>query len=130
MKHIKCIKVLFLLTVISLASCQDADDRVVITQPQLTPTAACPQPVNFSITNITQTTATLSWTNGGTETEWELAIMPAAAGAPTGPGIPATVNPYSLTGLSSGTTYQCYIKAVCSATESSSWSGPFTFTTI
>lgn len=128
MKHVKCIKVFFLFAVISLASCQDADDRVVITQPQLSPTVTCPQPINFSISNITQTTAALSWTTGGTETEWQLDVI-AGGNTPTGVGFPITTNPYSLTGLSSGTTYQCYIKATCSLTDSSIWSGPFTFTT-
>jgi hypothetical protein len=128
MKHFKCIKGLFLFALILVTSCQDADDRVVITQPQLTPTATCPQPTTVSITNITQTTATLSWVNGGSETQWEVGIVPPGSPPPS-VGMPITTNPYMITGLVSGTSYECYIKGICSSTDSSIWSGPFPFTT-
>ncbi|MBL6871624.1 MAG: T9SS type A sorting domain-containing protein, partial [Flavobacteriales bacterium] len=47
----------------------------------------------------------------------------------SGTTVGVTTNPYSLTGLSASTTYDYYIKAICAPGDSSSWTGPFTFTT-
>ena len=40
-----------------------------------------------------------------------------------------TSNPYTLTGLSSSTSYDWYVRDICGAGDSSTWTGPSTFTT-
>ena len=44
------------------------------------------------------------------------------------PAVSVTTNPYSLSGLSEGTAYDFWVQADCGA-DSSSYAGPFTFTT-
>ncbi|KGO85956.1 choice-of-anchor J domain-containing protein, partial [Flavobacterium suncheonense] len=84
------------------------------------------------------TTATLSWTPGLTETTWEVIIQAPGAGAPTAgsTGLSAASNPYvattnsALVPLTPATTYEYWVRAVCSASDNSIWIGPKTFTTL
>jgi hypothetical protein len=91
---------------------------------------SCPAPTALIVTNITGTSANLSWTPGGTETAWEYAYgvppfpVPSGAGTATGSSIENPISP-----LISHTTYQYYVRANCGVGDLSSWSGPYTFTT-
>ena len=87
----------------------------------------CTQPTALTATNITTTSADLSWGNPSGATAWEVALAPAPYGLPTGPGVPAA-NPYLATGLVPGVVYQYYVRASCNDGNFSIWSGPFTFT--
>lgn len=93
---------------------------------------ACPNPnlATLTATNITQTTASLSWTPGYTETQWEIVVHAPMSGVPTGSGTTVNTTPtYNATGLTVNTAYEYYIRAVCTS-ESSAWVGPFPFRTI
>ena len=79
---------------------------------------------NIQVTNITTTTADLSWTVGGDETEWD--VVYGLAGTITDPdnetpitvsGLPET----TLSGLYPSMGYDVYVRAVCSGSESSIW---------
>ena len=94
------------------------------------PIPACPNPMSITVANITSTSATLGWTNGGTETAWEYAVGVSPLAAPTGAGIATATNPVVLTGLQPGTTYHFYVRANCGSSSFSPWVGPFTFTTV
>ncbi|MEJ6792576.1 MAG: choice-of-anchor J domain-containing protein, partial [Lacinutrix sp.] len=48
--------------------------------------ATCPNPDNLTFISSTSTTANLSWTLGGTETAWEIAVQTQGTGLPTGAG--------------------------------------------
>lgn len=92
---------------------------------------ACPNPSHLAVANITSTTANLSWTAGYNETKWEVKVQPAGDGIPTGSGTVVNTTPaYNATGLTPDTSYEYYVRAVCNATDSSEWIGPFTFRTI
>lgn len=91
---------------------------------------SCVVPSALTVNGTTATDAILAWTAGGTETEWN--IEWGAAGFTQGTGTVisgVTTNPYTLPGLSPNTTYEYYIQAVCSPSSSSSYTGPFAFTT-
>lgn len=88
----------------------------------------CADPFDLAVADITTTTAKLSWTPGNDETQWEIVVKPTSAGEPTEAGIITSENPYTVTGLSSGTKYSFYIRAVCGDTNSI-WNGPVTFVT-
>ncbi|GAK91543.1 hypothetical protein JCM19297_1042 [Nonlabens ulvanivorans] len=95
------------------------------------PVPVCAAPSILTATNITSSGADLSWTAGGTETAWDIEIGIAGftpTGTPTDAGV---TNPYSVTTLSSATNpsrnYDYYVRAVCSATNTSNWTGPFFF---
>ena len=73
--------------------------------------------------------ATLSWTENGTATDWEVEVGPAGF-APTGTAThPNTTNPTILTGLTPSTSYEYYVRSVCSPSDQSIWKGPFAFST-
>ena len=102
------------------------DDIKVIEAP------TCPQPTNFTENNITASTVELSWTNGNTETNWEIEYGNAGFTQGTGTTIAVTTNPYTLTNLNPLTDYDVYIRAICGTNpgdDDSTWLGPITFTT-
>ncbi|HEX9980440.1 MAG TPA: fibronectin type III domain-containing protein, partial [Flavobacterium sp.] len=88
----------------------------------------CPKPVQVVATSITQTSASISWTEAGSATAWEIWVLPFGSPAPTSAGI-ATNNPYLVTGLTAGTAYTVYVRAICSATDVSNWSTVYNFAT-
>ncbi len=94
-------------------------------------TAACPScivPTDLAVANLTTTSAELSWTAGADETLWD--IEWGAIGFTQGSGTVVTgvTNPYVLSGLTSGTSYDFYVLADCGS-GLSTWAGPFSFMT-
>jgi gliding motility-associated-like protein len=92
----------------------------------------CNQPTALTAT-ANATSAVLNWTPVGTESAWDLYVVPATgATAPTATTTPTvegvTQHPYTYSPLASSTSYVYYVRAVCSDTDKSFWSGPFTFT--
>ena len=89
----------------------------------------CPAPTLLNVTNLTQTSADLGWTAGGTETAWNVQYGTAGFTPGTGTVVGVSTNPFSLTGLSDGVSYDFWVQAVCGS-DSSVYAGPFTFTTL
>lgn len=94
------------------------------------PAPTCLEPSALMASNITTTTADLSWTSGGSgETAWDVEIVVAgtvATGTATDAGV---TNPFMATALSSQTQYEYYVRAVCGMGDVSLWTGPFAFET-
>ncbi|WP_445722271.1 GEVED domain-containing protein [Flavobacterium sp.] len=91
---------------------------------------ACPSPTTLTVDNITDVTADLHWVEIGSTFDWEYVVQAPGTGVPTVNGTPADANdPYSIGGLTANTTYEVYVRSVCSFTEKSSWLGPVNFTT-
>ena len=89
----------------------------------------CLIPLNPTIENITDESADIYWIPNGSATLWNIEIGNAGfvpTGVPTYSGV---TNPYTVSGLSSGITYDFYIQSDC-GTYSSEWIGPYTFSTI
>ncbi|WP_298514719.1 fibronectin type III domain-containing protein [uncultured Kordia sp.] len=89
----------------------------------------CTSPNALTISNITDTTADLGWTENGTATIWDIEIVTAGTpptGTPTATGV---TNPYTATGLTENTEYDFYVRADCGVDGTSTWAGPFTFRT-
>jgi hypothetical protein len=92
---------------------------------------SCLEPTALTATTITDTTAQLSWTesNATAATLWDIEIV-AAGTAPTGtPTNAGASNPFNATGLSADTAYDFYVRAACSTTDFSPYSGPVSFRT-
>ena len=89
---------------------------------------ACAIPTGVTASNLQQTSATITWTAGGSETAWELQYKTASGSWSNSINVTGTPS-HNLTGLTAGTQYQVHVRAVCSATETSNWSGVATFTT-
>lgn len=78
---------------------------------------SCMKPSAITVGTVTETTAQVSWTAGGSETEWEVSYT---IGDQT-TTLTTTENPYTITGLSASTHYVLpfSVKAICSATDES-----------
>lgn len=83
-------------------------------------TPYCPAPINLT---VTATSATLSWTEPGIATQWEVLVLPQSQ-QPTASsvGVLSTTNSFSATGLVFGTTYRFYVRSLCSSNVWSEWS--------
>lgn len=90
----------------------------------------CPAPSAFSATYLAPDTLILSWTNGLSETAWNVEY--GASGFTQGSGTMAAfdTNPDTLTGIASNTLYDFYIQADCGGGDMSVWQGPFTVSTL
>ncbi len=95
---------------------------------QFTTTASCPTPSDLNASNITTTSADLSW-NGYFASTWDVEFGDAGF-VPT--GIPnyndLTNDTLNIDTLTTATSYDFYVRADC-GNDSSNWVGPFSFTT-
>ncbi len=83
---------------------------------------ACPKPSALSITSTSSNSATLAWTSGGAS-NWQIEYGTAGFTLGSGTIVNAPTNPFVVTGLSSSTTYDFYVRDSCSATDLSDWYG-------
>lgn len=74
----------------------------------------CIPPSALTATNITETSATLSWTSVNA-IAWQIIVQPANLGEPTPNdfGINVTANPYVITNLTPCTSYKFYVRSIC-----------------
>jgi hypothetical protein len=102
------------------------------------PPATCSKPNTLTATAITQFTALLGWfqpanPNGSFALASQVIAVPCGSVAPTASTIGwinAPSNPFNLTGLNSASCYEFYVRSVCSPTDASLISGPFSFNTL
>ena len=106
-------------------------NTTLYTDVSLCQTPTCPRPTTLLVTVINSSSASLSWTEVGTATQWEVFVQPAGTGYPSASavGVLVTSPSYTAIGLASDTNYEYYVRAVCSTTDSSVWGGPKPFTT-
>ena len=72
---------------------------------------SCAGPSGLTASNVTATSADVSWTAGGTETEWFLIV--------NGAGTTQTSTTANLTGLMPNTAYSAQVHAVCAPGDTS-----------
>ena len=90
----------------------------------------CDKPTNVTVSNITATTADVNWMPGGSETDWELVVVPHGASVATGTAESVSTHPYTVYNLDYSTSYDVYVRADCgTGVDFSSWSQVHTFTT-
>ena len=100
-------------------------DDITVSSTSVPPVTPCEAPTAVTATNVSQTEATISWTAGGSETEWYVEYQ---AGEGEWQHITANNQPtVDITGLTASTTYNVRVKAVCSADNQSDFAtGSFT----
>lgn len=94
---------------------------------------SCPAPANLSASNIGDDSAEISWTNGGSESQWQIEYGISGFTQGNGTYINANTNPFTLNNLNPSTNYDVYLRAVCGANpgiDDSVWIGPVSFTTL
>jgi uncharacterized repeat protein (TIGR01451 family) len=101
----------------------------------------CPKPTNLLVNTVSPASALLSWTEAGSASQWEVYVTEEGAAAPVnGAPLMTGVNNYylanantnfSITGLTPSTKYLYYVRAICSASDISTWTilNPATFIT-
>lgn len=88
----------------------------------------CPAPTALTVTGITNSTASIGWTNAPAV---EIDYGPAGHVAGTGTIISSVFSsPYELTGLNYLTAYSVYVRQDCGPGNFSPWAGPLNFTTL
>ncbi|MFL9839275.1 LamG-like jellyroll fold domain-containing protein, partial [Flavobacterium sp. ST-75] len=94
--------------------------------------AVCATPSAIEISEITASTAMVSWTENGEATQWEVLYGPAGFNIET-EGTSVTVNDVAevtLEELDANTEYHVYVRAVCGEDFSSEWEGQQAFVTL
>ncbi len=92
----------------------------------------CPEPTEFSYSNLLGNSVDLSWVTNGTENQWEIEYGITGFAKGNGNKILTTTNPTTTNSLTTATTYDFYITAICGtdAEEDNSFtSQPLTITT-
>jgi hypothetical protein len=94
---------------------------------------SCPKPINLTVSaaDLTAYTANVTWTAGGSETEW---VVEYKKSSETTTWLTLSPNPTVtasalLTGLEATTEYNVRVKAICSASDESGWTAAVNFTT-
>lgn len=85
------------------------------------------QPENLTVFNILTTSVDISADNFPGDLDYEFGTVGFTLGTGT-PGTSTTV-PFTITGLTKGTTYDIYVRNNCFGTDTSEWFGPLSFTT-
>jgi len=94
---------------------------------------ACLPPTALAVDDVTTNTADISWTQGDTETTWNISW--GAPGYTPGDGDEAgndtsNTTSYQITSLLSSSDYQFYVQADCGGGDMSTWAGPMNFSTL
>ncbi|OUR97675.1 hypothetical protein A9Q86_15795 [Flavobacteriales bacterium 33_180_T64] len=92
----------------------------------------CFAPTNLTATTITDTTANLGWTIAGSEMLWNIEIVDITAGGTQTMTATATgvTNPHAASSLTQNNDYEFYVQADCGGDGTSTWVGPFAFSTL
>jgi len=91
--------------------------------------SSCPKPTQLMVTNVDSNAVTLGWTEMGDATSWNIKYGPVGFDVEdsTATMIAANVNPFTVTNLAAGASYDFYVQANC-GNEPSLWVGPVTAT--
>jgi hypothetical protein len=92
-------------------------------------TPSCLATSSLTTSGIASDSANLSWTENGTATSWQVEWDTANFSQGAGNLLVTTSNPYSLDSLAADTEYDFYVRAICGAGDTSTWSTKGSFTT-
>lgn len=92
---------------------------------EYTPSSCLPV-TDIAVFNISYDQVDVTWSVNGTETMWNVVIVP--TGTTPGMGSSYSNDTVTLNGLTGSTDYDVYVQSDCGGSQGN-WSGPFTFTT-
>ena len=90
----------------------------------------CPDHINLSSFNVSSNSAMLTWLNSAGSANSRVEYGPAGFSQGTGTSVLVSGDTVSLSGLNSFSTYQFYVTALCTPSDSSPWAGPYSFNTL
>ena len=85
------------------------------------------KPKALTVSDVTASSAVLSWTAGGTETAWDVSYSTTSGNPDNGTIVSASEATYTLTGLTAETTYYAAVRAKDGA-DVSNWTSEVSFT--
>jgi hypothetical protein len=88
---------------------------------QIVAPPTCPQPSAPTLVSSSLNDATIDWNPVGTETQWQVQYGPQGFALGTGTFVTVTAHPYTIPNLTPYSFYQAYVRAICSAGDSSYW---------
>ncbi|MFK7925539.1 MAG: T9SS type A sorting domain-containing protein [Bacteroidia bacterium] len=92
---------------------------------------SCDPPLSLNVTNITSTTADLSWVDStATAFNWKVVLAGAGSAGAAVDGGTATANSVTTSILNAATAYDLFVAADCAGTDTSDYAGPYNFTTL
>lgn len=83
----------------------------------------CPAPTNLVYSTVNTQDALLNWTENGTATIWDIAVVPdfyVGAPLPSNGWVTASTNPFTYVGLPPGCNV-FFVRSACSTTNVSTW---------
>jgi len=84
---------------------------------------ACPNLITgFAASNITENSITVDWNYSGTAAQWDIEYGLTGFTLGTGISKSSSSKSYVITGLSTNTTYDIYVRSICSDSDKSDWS--------
>ena len=94
-------------------------------------TPTCPKVVDVTSAGVSTTSLNLDWTDRVTAPQWEIEYGPAGytLGSTSGTRLVVNSHPATVTGLAALTTYDFYVRPICSATDTGNWSNKATLIT-
>jgi len=100
----------------------NGDNDIHIDNVMVSYATTCATPTDLAIANVTDNSVTLSWTENGSATEWNIEYGPTGFqhGASNATTVVANTNPFTISNLGTST-YDFYVQANC-GNEQSYWS--------
>ncbi|MCQ2286208.1 MAG: C10 family peptidase, partial [Bacteroidales bacterium] len=90
----------------------------------------CPYPINLSAQSLTENSATINWTSGGSPTDYNLEYGYKGFSHGSGSLLNHVSSPITLSNLEPGYEYDVYVQANCDNGEISGWSFPLSIETL
>lgn len=109
------------------STAMNADNNLHIDNVSIDYIPSCVMPTNLKVSDITITTAKLSWESDGDT--WQMVFANDDNSFIDGTFKEVTTNPYTIEGLTPDTKYNVLIRTYCSKDDQSSWTKAITFTT-
>ena len=86
---------------------------------------SCPGVSNVTFDAVTSNSVTLSWTEQGSATDWNVEYGPSGFALGQGTSVAVSTTPTTtIQNLTSGTAYDFYVQAACNPADMSTWVGP------
>ena len=88
-------------------------------------TPSCADVTEVTIASVSPQGAEISWTAGGAEVSWDIAVGATTVTDPnTLPFVSSTVPHKTIIGLETATTYKTWVRSVCTGNDQGAWIGP------
>ena len=97
------------------------NNRVYIDSLAIEPIPTCARPRRLTVTNISTTSATVTWSGATGASAWQVEYMPHGNAIGTGLRQTTSTDTLTINGLTPATTYDYYVRSICGAGDTSEW---------